>query len=173
MTDLDLFERMTRRYPEDRITMLEIRKHPWVNCKVEPPESFFNIMSEKVNVVSQVIKQQALKTLDKYSCLKGEFSSHSTAKNEAAQVPDHLKKLMLEYKSKTKKTRKDCLSLVHTSSKSSSKEESAGGDCEEQPPVRKKKDQSGEMTNAFPSRFKRSDEDSWSSLSDNEDQSNY
>lgn len=147
---------------------MEIKKHPWVNQFIDPAENFVKIMSERVEIVSKPIKAEALKVSDKSSHSKAEFS----CKSENCNIPDPLKKLMLEYKQKTKKTRKECLNLVHTSSKSSSQDES--GVCESDEKPRKIKPVSlNQMANKPPFNPKRSDEDSWSSFSENEDQHQY
>lgn len=164
---------MTRRYPEDRISLAEIKKHPWTNSSVEPLESFFITMSQKVAIVSQVIRNQAIKAVEKFSCVKDNISAQSHSKADQYGLPDQLKKVMIEYKQKMRKIRIESLALVHTSSKSSSQDDSAGFDQEEKPARKLKEKNSQKMSKTYPIRFKRSDEDSWSSPSDNEDQTNY
>jgi hypothetical protein len=157
---------MTRRYPEDRISLFEIKKHPWVNSFSEHSEHFQKVMSEKVEIVSKQLRTEALKVVDKNSHHK-DFN----VKHEHLAVPEHLKKLMLEFKQKTKKTRKECLNLAHTSSKSSSQDDS--GVCESEEKPRKLKPGCMKQIQSKPFNPKRSDEDSWSSFSENEDHQQY
>lgn len=157
---------MTRRYPEDRISLLEIKKHPWVNQYTEPADHFVKTMIEKVEVVSKHLRAEALKVAEKNS-----HSKDFGAKHEHHAIPEHLRKLMLEFKQKTKKARKECLHLVHTSSKSSSQDDSGVCESEEKP----RKLHPGNLKPMPLKQFasKRSDEDSWSSFSENEDQHPY
>ena len=127
-------------------------------------------MVTKVQTVSQYIKIQASKAAEKSPTYKGDISTQSSLKYDSCSTPDHLKKLMLEYKHKTRKNRKECLTLVHTSSKSSSNDDSGGGENEDKTRPLKTVNFSM-MGKVTPTNNKRHD-DSWSSLSDNEDTTN-
>lgn len=140
---------------------------------MEPAESFFISMSEKVSIVSHVKKHQAMKIVERLSGVKEEISAQSYSKSDPQGLPDQLKKVMLEYKQKTRKARIESLTLVNTSSKSSSQDDSAGLESEDKKIRKIKEGTSQKMSKGPPIRFKRSDEDSWSSPSDNEDQTNY
>jgi serine/threonine protein kinase len=137
---LDLIEKLMRRFPEDRITIPEIRKHPWMNIPDESSANFYGVMSSKVKTVAEGFRSQAMKKIEKH------LTQPLGSPTPGTLPSDHLRKLMLEYKNKTRELRNAFKAQVNSitpnidSSKSSSKsnEDSAGADSEDKDKVRLK-----------------------------------
>ena len=90
---------MLRRFPEDRPTITEIRKHPWLSLPDETPASISHCLTNRLEHPAQIFRAQALRRAK-----QGSPITHPIP----PPPPEHLKKLMLEYRQKTRQGRIDC-----------------------------------------------------------------
>lgn len=147
---------MTRRYPEDRITLAEIRKHPWLHGAQEV-SIFEKVMTQKISAVSEFTKDRIAKEI--------QHSHLDHNPNHILKPPilsETLKKAMLDFKQRIQKARKEAKSSF-TSSKSSSEGELNGPEIEES---QKSLDQPPPCMDPIHKRV-----ESWGSQSDNDENS--
>ena len=136
----DLFESMTRRYPEDRVRLEDIKHHPWFAKQTDSKEAFQKALLDRIHQVNETFKQHAYKTIgavkQKHSASQTNLESEPQDKS-TAEVPEHVYKMMLDHKQKTRKLRLElgngvtmtssqCSSKSSKSSKSQDEDQCAG-----------------------------------------------
>lgn len=127
---------MTRRYPEDRIRLEDVKHHPWFAKQTDSKDAFQKALLDRITAVNESLKQQAYKTLGalKQKQTSGQANLDGDSDSSTGEVTDHLHKVMLDYKQKTRKLRQEVSnSTTVTSSQSSSK--SSKSQEEEQGPA--------------------------------------
>lgn len=115
---------MTRRYPEDRIRLEDVKHHPWFAKQADSKDAFQKALIERITVVNESLKQQAYKTLGALKQKQASTPGPSDGDSDSSvgEVTDHLHKVMLDYKQKTRKLRQELSQpTTTTSSQSSSK----------------------------------------------------
>ena len=145
---------MTRRYPEDRITIPEIKKHPWFQGALDLG-AFDKFMAQKVTSIGDNTRDRVSKEIHfSYSV------SQSIESSKMTPLADALRKMMLDFKQRLQKSKKEYKSSF-PSSKSSSEGDSLGVDPDELPKQ--------EEPPCMPHIHKRGE--SWSSISSNDEHS--
>lgn len=145
---------MTRRYPEDRITIPEIKKHPWFHGALDLG-AFEKFMAQKVTSIGDYTRDRVSKEIQfSYS------ASHCIESSKMTPLAEALRKMMLDFKQRLQKSKKEFKSSF-PSSKSSSEGDSLGVELDdshkqEEPPC-------------MPHIHKRGE--SWSSISSNDEHS--
>lgn len=145
---------MTRRYPEDRITIPEIKKHPWFHGAIDLG-AFDKFMAQKVTSIGDYTRDRVTKEIQiSYS------ASQCLETSKMSPLADALRKMMLDFKQRLQKSKKEYKSSF-PSGKSSSEGDSLGVEQDELP--------KHEEPPCMPHIHKRGE--SWSSISSNDDHS--
>mmetsp|Transcript_36242 Transcript_36242/g.41287 ORF Transcript_36242/g.41287 Transcript_36242/m.41287 type:complete len:444 (+) Transcript_36242:195-1526(+) len=91
----DLFEKMTKRNPGDRIPIPEIRAHAWYNQEIYSREEFPKVMRSRVRSLMEVTDKE-IKSKRDQRCGKGQRKSRSPKNSTFSQDVETMKLQMAE-----------------------------------------------------------------------------
>ena len=66
----DLFERLTEIVPEKRLTMCEIKSHPWLQGKTYSQSELQDLLKDQLEYITQLSKRRMRELLAKRKCMK-------------------------------------------------------------------------------------------------------